>query len=669
MPNIQLPDGSIVQFPEGMDMGKINTEIKTYWEKSHPKQMEGMLREPALAGSGLAKGAASILTIPHALADLEDRYIAAPLARKIEGLPADFGHSIGAENPFLSSEEVYSPLQHAGLIDRPDLQPQGRGERFLQAASQGAGAALPFALSAPASIPAALAQGAGAGGAIQGRKEVLPGNYPWLDLGLGITGAGAANAAESTVERSINAARGNLTPMAQAYKDVGIEPRLLGDTSQSFPLQFMQATAKKFPFSGESVRKAESATLNDFGDAVEKTAAPLGSSSTLQQAGTVLQDEGNKWLQNFKTTQAQKHEAIDAAIGQDMPIQLNNLESLYERMQAQAGKNKAAADFIASPLSKQIKGILGETEGNFKPTSFSDEGILIPSSGTPPSPITWQTARAIKTRVGEYLENPGLIADSGGAQAKRLYGALSRDMDGAIQASGNPQAQALYAAANAYTKAGHDFIDNTLSKINGTGITPENAAHNIISTTSKGASILRPLRQQMPKAADELGSYVLRNNALSSAGQQGAAGDFVSPAKWLTQDNKIADEAHTELFPNPDTQNRISALSTIAEGMKRSGSMVNNSNSGSNLLGNAALLASYETGKAGWNLGNTLLGPAGGVFGALAGGGMPYAAGKGLGAFATSPSLIGFSSGLPAAGASGADWGIQQMGATYGATQ
>jgi len=131
---------------------------------STPQQMSGVLREPALLGSNIVKGAASLATIPDALTNLEDKYVAAPLARTIMGEPADFGTPGGAVNPFLKPSDVYPALQKMGITDRSDLIPQNMGERLLASAGQGAGATVPIALTGGvAAAPLAAAQGGGGG--------------------------------------------------------------------------------------------------------------------------------------------------------------------------------------------------------------------------------------------------------------------------------------------------------------------------------------------------------------------------------------------------------------------------------------------------------------------------------------------------------------------------
>lgn len=588
-------------------------------------QYKGVMRGPAQFGSAFLKGVTNVINTPGNVGAALDKYVGKPVSKAITGKEYQ-GNPIAG---LLGGTPDYDLElgRHAGLIDNPTLAPQNYGEKLNVAAGQGVGGTLPLALATggASTIPdlaANAAVGATSGMGSQSAydlwPEELPGKNSLAPILGALVGGGAAGAAIQTGSKIANAATGNMTnPTLEAYKQAGITPRLAGDVTGEPFWQQTQALAKKMPIGAGMVEDAAKKTLDEFGNAVEDTASKIGKSVTLQEAGNALQAEGKTWLNRFKTEGQQHWDAVDNAIGKNTAVPLSSSQQALATITAPAQGNRAMEKFLQSPIAQQFKQIIK--------TSKTGQ-------------VPWETARALKTRIGEYLANPELVADAGGAQAKMLYGAISNDMKSSLV--GNPDALARFDQANAFTSKGHEFIDNFLSNISGKGIAPEQAAAYALNSGVRGGTTLQALRQEMPEGVNQLASAAMRRGSMAQPSGQNAIGNRVSPDSWLnTYDptRRMAPEAFEALFPSKEIQAKMGALDTVAGSMRDSAKYVNASNSGGHLGTLLALSAPIEGAIAGAATGGTK----GAVLGTLAGS-VPPLLGVGSGLASTSPALTKF---------------------------
>lgn len=525
--------------------------------------MQGPAREVWLPASAAAKGLGSFLNMlaPPTNNDMVD---AAPVSP-----PAP----------------VTTLMQSAGAIDRPDLQPQNERERAESAAFQGLGGSLPFlpfggaAAIAPTAL-SGLGSGLGSYAGSQWQAHPIIGSL----LG-GVAGGGVGGLLGGGITKTGNAILGNYGDVGQAYQDAGV------------PLNFTGAngvtaySSKSLGGSGrtQSLIGQESAA---FGKSAEDTAATLGNSTSLQELGDTAQNAGKQWVSDFKNQSAQAHNAVTSAVGAFSPVAPTQAQSVLSDITNAAGGSAAAESFLKSGLTKDVERIV-QTAPN----------------GTLP----WATVRAIRTRIGEQLENPQLIADGGTAQAKRLYGALTDDLQSAAANSPNPSALPLFNLANQFTANGHNYIENVLAPLMSKD-TPS-AARWMLNSAKGGDQVLGPLRQNMPNVADDVAAFKLRDMALAPNGSQNAAGTQVSPGSFLTDWNALAPEAKAALYQDPTVATRVNALAQIAGAVKQRQALVNHSNTAHSTAIGAAAFSAAKGAQEGYEA----YGLPGGVAGAVAG--------------------------------------------------
>jgi hypothetical protein len=154
----QLPDGSMLEFPDGTDPGIIDATVKKHlgvqpgpqYEPGSPGAMFGQ-RQPTrgqkIFDESLLKGAASLPGIFGNLQNIRDMGVDW-LTRKgigaIEGREMPSTLAIPQQDQFATSETFHAPLRERGYIDSPELKPQNKKEEYIASTAEGAGAMLPF---------------------------------------------------------------------------------------------------------------------------------------------------------------------------------------------------------------------------------------------------------------------------------------------------------------------------------------------------------------------------------------------------------------------------------------------------------------------------------------------------------------------------------------------
>ena len=564
MTDVQMPDGTIARFPDNMSDDQITAALKS---QSTP-QMEGAARAPALYGSALAKGGLQGLGAIGDLQGLLQRYAVDPVADYAAGL---MGLKPGAPTPppRLGSGNLVTAGRELGLVDRPDLQPQNSTERYGSAAAEGVGSMLPYAVGGGAArlIPNLVRttiQGGAGGAAGEAGADLLTnnqtlGDHPVLGRIAGnVLGTLAGGGAFNTLNKSAGYATGATSPTVDAYRRLNIDPTLAGDVTGNPFLQSMQAMASKFPGGTGTVLKASEKASDQWGRALDATAGNLGKAQTLDEAGSALQTGGKDWLKQWNADGRTAWNNVKMHIPENTPAGVTNYATTLNDVRSQLPNAPATAGVLQSNETRALL------------------DALIKDTRT--GPLTWKDVSGIRTRIGERLGDPQLVGETGYADLKRLYGALSRDLE-AVAATRGPSAQQAFTDASALTKDGHDFIEGTLSRIvKGDKIAPGDAAKNMLGTAGTGGTTLQEIRDRMPSAADELAAYKLREMGLARSGQQNASGTQLSPGRFLTDRNKMSPEAASALFDDPYTTSRIADLSHVAGTMKATEKFLNFSN-------------------------------------------------------------------------------------------
>lgn len=445
----------------------------------------------------------------------------------------------------------------------PNAVPATEGQALLRSAVGGAattGAFGPFGVVAPAM---------GAGGAVTG--NILSAEAPdWLkpgaELGGNILGAYAGGKLAAGGAKLTNAATGVTSPVMDAYTRLGIDPRLVGDVSGNEFARGLQAYTSRAPGSSGVVRATEQNAVTQFGQKVEDTAGMLGTSNNAQAAGDILQNEARDWINTtFPARERAAWTPVDAVMSGDPVEPTNYRTSLSSLTRGLAALPETQKVLLPQRVQQMLDAI----------------NVDVPAG----SSMTWQQAQNLRTAIGRLMGVPEIVQAVGKDQLKAAYGGISQDMQAAAAANG-PAASDLFDRANAVSRDGHAFIENTLSKVIRANnpaqerITPEQAAKAVLGS---GDTTLQAIRQELPHAADELGAFKLRDMAIATPGQAGATGGETSVGTFLTQLNRFRQQApngSAALFSDPSVAQRLSDLGTVAATMKETARRANVSGTG-----------------------------------------------------------------------------------------
>lgn len=545
--SVELPDGSVAEFPDGMSQAQIQAAIEQHLGQPAPNMgglapasgtavepagvLPTLARVPLGALSAAGKGLVTAAGIPG---DIE------ALVHGVGSFATGQGFGSGAAMPtsFPTSPELLAHTHALGLTDNPALAAQNSPEAMIYSGIAGATSAAPLALAGPAAP--IIASGFGGGLGAELGHELSPDSTlaPIAGSVLGGLGVGGLT---SAAERATSA---ELSPVGQLFKQAGIPMRSAALTSEAAGTK-----AALGPYAPVAQ------TQQDLGNAIEASAAKFGPERTLQEAGQRAQDEARTWLANtMPAKEATAWAPVDAAIPKQTPTPLNGFEATLKRITTSAGGLQPLVDKLTPVLPKQLLKSLQNAPGQL--------------TGSAP---TWGEVRQLRSALGDAMRQPKIASDIGQDNLKALYASVTDDMRGAAKGvdAVNPGANALksFDSANAESTRLNSFAQNVVGKIvhsknpDQAVITPENAAKALLAPAGKGGTPLAALRAEMPGAADALAAYHLRKYGLGDAGAEDpmAAMDPKFPARWQS----LSPEAKVALYPDPTERAALDARAKI----------------------------------------------------------------------------------------------------------
>jgi len=345
-----------------------------------------------------------------------------------------------------------------------------------------------------------------------------------------------------------------VTPKSQetirAFEQAGINPTLAnvteGQTTKTF-----QNLLGNFPGSRGEIEKATQGQIDDITKQIAGITKSEG--GTIQETGKIIQNSANQIGSVLKTRTAKLYDDLDKFIPKDESklIPTNNLQKLAQDPQIQDVAAVGAGD-----TAKVIDRF----------------GKIIDESGN----ISYPRLKIFRSTVGAKLQSPSLSGDERGA-LKKIYGALSEDMKEAVVANGGDKGlQAFNKANNAFSR----YQGVLESKINPIieAKTPESVYSMAMSGTKQGGSNIRGIMKTLdPEQKEFIRGTITKRMGLANAGQQGAEGETFSPAKFLTEWNKLSPEAKTNIYDKGQVE-AINNLNKVIETIKETSKARQSSN-------------------------------------------------------------------------------------------
>tara|TARA_R100000655_G_scaffold14953_1_gene33413 strand:- start:925 stop:2547 length:1623 start_codon:yes stop_codon:yes gene_type:complete len=397
-------------------------------------------------------------------------------------------------------------------------------------------------------------------------------------------------------------------------------------------VQTIEGALASAPPSTKAMQDSAKRTINELENSVNKITEKYGGSSSKYELG----EKTYKYLQNarnkFDKESTRLYEEIGDMIDPNISTDGKFIKDLAEKITREVGQSKLAKDnnkAVIEYLKKYVIDLDNKT-------------------------LNYNTLKNIRTHLGKDLGDPLTAGASGGerGQFKRLYNAITKDLEDIVIQSGNEEALKKVKAANTFTKSklaadgSITFVDNLLKKASDGDFSKITKA--LISGAKDGPAQLRKLRKEFSEDEFEaLSGYFLGSLGTPKAGIAspellskesvkdiiGASIDDVSnfsPQTFITNYNNLSKEAKDILFKGgryedlvPELDNLVAVIDDVKGALAR----------GANPSGTAKAI--YSIGILG-ALGGESLGALGG---GLGGSSFDYGLGTVLGTYGTAKLL------------------------------
>ncbi|MGH8037207.1 MAG: hypothetical protein ACREPD_05650 [Stenotrophomonas sp.] len=251
--------------------------------------------------------------------------------------------------------------------------------------------------------------------------------------------------------------------------------------------------------------------------------------------------------------------------------------------------------------------------------------------------LPYEALQKLRSLVGREIDNANFGSDVPRSMWRPVYAALSRDMEEAVKATGNPKAAEALTGANKYHADYVDQLDNIDSIIgNKDG---EAAFLAAISGAKDGPTRIRSIMKVLPEDKQKMvSSAFIRRMGRAGGSQQNDQNDVFSMSTFLTNYANTSPEARNILFKSygPEFARNMETIAKATSRI-REGSKVFANPSGT--AGREALIGQIATTGAG--AGTALaMGNAGGAFLAVGSSLFGSALANGAARLMTSPKYV-----------------------------
>lgn len=588
-------------------------------QQPQEQQERGAVEQRTLeAASGFNKGLAQVLGLPV------DLVAAAMKAGGINVGDAPFGGSesikrglnkVGAATGGVAQDRTGRIIERIGEEVGATAVPLGGA---LAAGAKGVTSSVPIlrqTLQAARNTPGRFAAtelgvGASAGAGAAAGMEIAP-DTPAAELAGSLIGGLAPTGVAAGVRGLVRGGESGRQAVAEAvdlFGRTGANPTV-GQATGGRVSQGIETVLSKAPGSGARMAKAAEKAADDIASRVNTIADDLSRKGTAEVAGRTIETGitgSGGFVERFSNKAHTLFNAIDNHLTPNKPVSVENTNQALRELTAGIPGAENLSGVLANPKINQIQKAFALDIGTDKKLPYT-------------------ALKTLRSQVGDLLSSSDIIADAPRAQLKRLYAALSRDMEGAAKEAG-PEAVKAFQRANKFWKVGMQRVEDTLQKI--TNKTNPEDVFLAATRGKEGATTLRAVKRSLkPEEWDVVLSATLRRMGRAKGG---SVGEF-SLETYLTNWRNLAPEARNALVGGArykEIGKDLDAIAKVAERIREGARVLDNPS------GTAGQLANMG---AGFTAGGALL--AGDVTIPLAIGGAAVTA-NGAARLMTSPSFV-----------------------------
>lgn len=525
------------------------------------------------------------------------------------------------DNFIYTNEEGNTVFFNPPGIDTGDFAGMGRFAGQAIGGTLGAlgGGAAGAAVGGPPGAALGAVSGAGAGqaagdeaaigiGRLFGAEDVrtpseVIGNVA-SNVAFGAGGEGVGMAAGLGARKGFEALGGMVGPTArrgqEAFRRIGAVPTVPQAVRSTAFLNF-ETIMSRFPGGAAPIARRAKETVEQiqtFVDRVSRGVSPRRLEPRV--AGRVIETGIEGFANRFKETGGTLFDKLGEFIPTSTPAPVSNTMQLVEELAAGVPGAPATSAVLESPIMRNLRIAL--------------------SADTQDMTIPYEALAGMRSFVGRKLASFDLVSDIPRADLKRMYGALTADMEAAARQAG-PDALRAFQNANRYWNAGLDRIDGILESVANRSV-PEDVYRAALAGSREGASrILALSRSLKPEEWQVVVGTVIKRLGRGVPSRQNPTGELFSTETFLTNWAALDDLAKDALFNRPGLprglRKDLDAVAEVAEIFRRSGEMFRNPSGTSGATVGQAMILGTEMGLAGAGIG--MVAGAGAPTGALIG--------------------------------------------------
>jgi hypothetical protein len=339
------------------------------------------------------------------------------------------------------------------------------------------------------------------------------------------------------------------------FRSIGAQPSV-GQAAANGRTQGLESLLAGAPTSVGRMANFAERQAESIGQGLQNKADQFFPNASAERAGRAVERGADAFAGNVKATREALYWQADKLIPPTTKLPLTRTWQTLDALVSPVSGATATTGALVNPKIAAMAQNVSED--------------LAANGGAMP----YEAVRALRSRIGEELSDFTLSADRPTAQYKRLYAALSQDLEEAARQQG-PAAEQAYRRANAYTRASADRLETVQRVIDKNG-GPEKVYSAVMAGTKDGGTTLRAVMQSLPKDGQKaVTAAVIKRMGLATAGNQNAAGDVFSASTFLTNWRNVSDEAKRALFDRhgPQFSSDMGKIARVVERIK-SGSKV-----------------------------------------------------------------------------------------------
>lgn len=606
MIEVELPNGTIAEFPAGTSHAEIERVLAQQFGADAPPDAQSpaaradfsrvtggsdttarrVTPEPTPwiqgEGRGYGIGARAVLQGAGSLLDAVggeafNRMLPGdvPSYREIGGMAAD---RIGLPAPQDSRERIAGDIGEA-LTGTGLTMGAGGLANLGRAAVGGVRNRLAGLLTAqPRLQTVSTATGAGAAGAAR-EQGVGEGGQLAAGLAGALTPGAAASGGAATLRGVIRGADGQqMRNRLSDFSAVGASPSL-GQATGRHSIQGIENLLAGGPTSSGVMTRFASQQADDIGAGLQRRGQALTPNASGERAGRAVEAGVETFSNNVGAQRRALYWQADRYIPAGAGSPMTNTRRALQELTT---PNPGAAQTTARMVNPRMRQMLEDLDADLQ------------SGG---GQISYEALRRIRTQIGEQMNDFSLTPDTPARELRRLYGALSRDMEEVAKSIG-PEAERAAKRANNYTRVSAARLEQVQRVIDKNG-GPEAVFNAVMSGTRDGGTTLRAVMQSLPKEGQQaVTAAVIRRMGMATPGVQDATGELFSAQTFLTNWNRVSPEAKRALFDRhgPQFSRDMDRIARVAETIREGSQVFRNpsgtANRGAAYTYGAALVAS-----------------------------------------------------------------------------